>query len=55
MGKLVEIPDCIWMRMTKEQKEEYYKQQKKSNIFVGITVGVTIIISITILFLWWLK
>ena len=54
MGKLVEIPDCIWMRMTKEQKEEYYKQQKKSNIFVGITVGITIIISITIL-LWWLK
>ena len=53
MGKLVEIPDCIWMRMTKEQKEEYYKQQKKSNIFVGITVGITIIISITIL--WWLK
>ena len=41
--------------MTKEQKEEYYKQQKKSNIFVGITVGITIIISITILFLWWLK
>ena len=35
MGKLVEIPDCIWTRMTKEQKEEYYKQQKKSNIFVG--------------------
>lgn len=53
MGKLVEIPDCIWMRMTKEQKEEYYKQQKKSNIFVGITVGITIIVSITIL--WWLK
>ena len=55
MGKLVEIPDCIWMRMTKEQKEEYYKQQKKSNIFVGITAGITIIISITILFVWWLK
>lgn len=55
MGKLVKIPNCIWMRMTKEQKEEYYKQQKKSNIFVGITIGVTIIISITILLLWGLK
>lgn len=29
MGKLVEIPDCIWMKMTDKQKEEYYKQQKK--------------------------
>lgn len=55
MGKLVRIPNCIWMRMTKEQKEEYYKQQRKENILVGITVGVTIIISITILFLWGLK
>lgn len=29
MGKLVGIPDCIWMKMTDKQKEEYYKQQKK--------------------------
>lgn len=49
MGKLVGIPDCIWMKMTKEQKEEYYKQQKKNNIIVGIIVGITLIGSVTLL------
>lgn len=42
MGKLVGIPDCIWMKMTNKQKEEYYKQQKKNNIIVGIIVGITL-------------
>lgn len=55
MGMLVRIPNCIWMRMTDKQKEEYYKQQKKSNILVGIIVGGTLILSFTILLLWGLK
>lgn len=55
MGKLVEIPDCIWMKMTDEQKEEYYKQQKKGNIIVGIIVGITLIVSFTLLLLWGLN
>lgn len=49
MGRLVRIPDFIWMKMTKEQKEEYYKQQKKGNIIVGIIVGITFIVSCTLL------
>lgn len=55
MGKLVEIPDCIWMRMTDKQKEEYYKQQKKNNIIVGIIVGITLIVSFTLLLFWGLN
>lgn len=55
MGKLVEIPDCIWMKLTDKQKEEYYKQQKKNNIIVGIIVGITLIVSITPLFYWCLS
>lgn len=51
MGKLVGIPDYIWMRMTDEQKEEYYKQQKKNNIIVGIIVGITFFVSFTLLLL----
>ena len=52
MGKLVEIPDCIWMKMTKRQKEEYYKQQKKNNIIVGIIVAITLIVSFALLLFW---
>jgi hypothetical protein len=52
MGRLVRIPSSIWIKMTKEQKEEYYKQQKKENILVGIIVSVTLIMSFTLLLLW---
>ncbi len=55
MGRLVRIPNCIWMKMTKEQKEEYYKQQKKENILVGIIVSVTLIMLFIPLLLWSLK
>ena len=55
MGRLVRIPNSIWMRMTDKQKEEYYKQQRKENILVGIVIGITLILSFLFLFLWGLK
>ena len=55
MGKLVRIPSSIWIKMTKEQKEQYYKQQRKENILVGIIVSVTFIMLFIPLFLWGLK
>lgn len=55
MGRLVRIPNSIWMKMTDKQKEEYYKQQKRDNILVGVIVSVTLIMSFTFLLLWGLK
>ena len=56
MGRLVRIPNSIWMRMTKEQKEQYYKQQRKENIIVGIIVSFTFITVLFVpLLLWSLK
>lgn len=55
MGRLVRIPNSIWMKMTDKQKEEYYKQQKRDNIFVGIIVSVTLIMLFIPLLLWSLK
>ena len=55
MGRLVRIPNCVWMKMTNKQKEEYYRQQKKENILVGIIVSVTLIMLFIPLLLWSLK
>ena len=55
MGRLVRIPNSIWIRMTKEQQEQYYKQQRKADTLAGIIVGITLILSFTILLLWGLK
>ena len=52
MGRLVRIPSSIWIKMTKEQ---YYKQQRKENILVGIIVSVTFIMLFIPLLLWSLK
>lgn len=56
MGRLVRIPNSIWIKMTKEQQEQYYEQQKKENIIVGIIVSFTFIAALFIpLLLWSLK
>lgn len=55
MGRLVRIPNCIWMKMTDKQKEEYYRRQKRDNILVGIIVSVTFIMLFIPLLLWSLK
>lgn len=55
MGRLVEIPNCVWMRMTAKQKEEYYQRQKRGDIIVGIIVSITMIFIVLPLLLWGLR
>ena len=55
MGRLVIIPNYIWMKMTAKQKEEYYRQQKRGDIIVGIIVSITMIFIVLPLFLWGLR
>lgn len=55
MGRLVRIPNCIWMKMTDKQKEEYYRRQKRDDIIVGIIVSITMIFIFIPLLLWSLK
>jgi hypothetical protein len=57
MGRLVEIPNCVWMRLTAKQKEEYYQRQKRGDIIVGIIVSITMIFIVLplLLLLWGLR
>ena len=55
MGRLVRIPNCIWMKMTAKQKEEYYRREKRDNILVGIIVSTTMLFIFVPLLLWSLR
>lgn len=55
MGRLVRIPNYIWMKMTAKQKEEYYRQQKRGDIIVGVIVSITMILIVVPLLLWGLR
>jgi hypothetical protein len=51
MGRIVRIPNSIWIKMSKEEKERYYAQEKRNNVIIGIIVGITFILALTIPFI----
>lgn len=51
MGRIVRIPNSIWLKMSKEEKERYYAQEKKNNVIIGIIVGITFILALTVPFI----
>lgn len=51
MGRIVRIPNSIWLKMSKEEKEQYYAHEKRNNVIIGIITGITFILALVILFI----